>query len=66
LLAIDCSRLVRLDFVAAGSVLGWAASRHGEGLSVEFRGLNRLAGAFFNVTGISEYARVYLRPDERH
>jgi len=63
LLVVDCSRLVRLDFVAAGSVLGWAASRHGEGLAVEFRGLHRLAGAFFNVTGISEYARVYVRPE---
>ncbi|WPB56241.1 STAS domain-containing protein [Xylophilus sp. GOD-11R] len=63
LLAIDCSRLVRLDFVAAGSVLGWAAARHAEGLAVEFRHLHRLAGIFFNVTGINEYARVYVRPD---
>ena len=62
LLVIDCTRLVRLDFVAAGSVLGWAASRHGEGFAVEFRNLHRLAGTFFNVTGISEYARVYVRP----
>ena len=63
LLVIDCARLVRLDFVAAGSVLGWAASRHGEGMAVEFRNLHRLVGTFFNVTGISEYARVYVRPD---
>ena len=63
LLVIDCTRLVRLDFVAAGSVLGWAASRHGEGLAIEFRNLHRLVGIFFNVTGISEYARVYVRAD---
>ena len=63
LLVIDCTRLVRLDFVAAGSVLGWIASRHGEGLAIEFRNLHRLVGIFFNVTGISEYARVYVRPD---
>jgi hypothetical protein len=63
LLVIDCTRLVRLDFVAAGSVLGWTASRHGEGLAIEFRNLHRLVGIFFNVTGISEYARVYVRSD---
>lgn len=63
LLVVDCTRLVRLDFVAAGSVLGWAATRHGEGLAIEFRNLHRLVGIFFNVTGISDYARVYVRPD---
>jgi hypothetical protein len=63
LLVIDCTRLVRLDFVAAGSVLGWAATRHAEGLAIEFRNLHRLVGIFFNVTGISDYARVYVRFD---
>ncbi len=63
LLVIDCTRLVRLDFVAAGSVLGWAATRHAEGLAIEFRNLHRLVGIFFNVTGISDYARVYVRLD---
>ncbi|MCZ2497903.1 hypothetical protein GN316_14150 [Xylophilus sp. Kf1] len=63
LLVVDCTRLVRLDFVAAGSVLGWAATRHSEGLAIEFRHLHRLVGIFFNVTGISDYARVYLRID---
>ncbi|QHI99737.1 hypothetical protein GT347_18190 [Xylophilus rhododendri] len=63
LLAIDCSRLIRMDFIAVGSVLGWAASHHGAGMAVEFRNLHRLVGAFFNLTGINEYARVYLRPD---
>jgi len=63
LLVVDCTRLVRLDFVAAGSVLGWAATRHAEGLAIEFRNLHRLVGIFFNVTGISDYARVYVRLD---
>ena len=60
-LVISCARLIRLDFSAAGSVLNWVASREAEGCHVQFRDVHRLVGAFFNVIGINEHARVVLR-----
>ncbi|RUP25761.1 MAG: STAS domain-containing protein [Curvibacter sp.] len=62
-LVVDCSRLVRIDFLAAGSVLNWAAARQSEGTQVQFQHLNRLVAVFFNVIGINEHARVIPRQD---
>jgi len=62
-LVVDCSRLVRIDFLAAGSVLNWAAARQAEGTQVQFQHLNRLVAVFFNVIGINEHARVIPRQD---
>lgn len=58
---ISCSGLVRVDFLAAGSILNWVTSRQTEGCRVQFRNVHRLVAAFFNVIGISEYARVVPR-----
>ncbi len=58
---ISCHGLVRVDFLAAGSILNWVTSRHAEGCRVQFRNVHRLVAAFFNVIGISEYARVAPR-----
>ncbi len=58
---ISCSGLVRVDFLAAGSILNWVTSRQTEGCRVQFRNVHRLVAAFFNVIGISEYARVVTR-----
>ena len=62
-LVVDCARLVRIDFLAAGSVLNWAAARQAEGTQVQFLHLNRLVAVFFNVIGINEHARVIPRQD---
>jgi anti-anti-sigma regulatory factor len=60
-LVVSCARLVRVDFSAAGSILNWVANRQEEGCNVQFREVHRLVGAFFNVIGINEHARVVLR-----
>ena len=60
-LVISCARLIRVDFSAAGSILNWVAGREAEGCHVQFRDVHRLVGAFFNVIGINEHARVVLR-----
>lgn len=60
-LVISCTRLIRVDFSAAGSILNWVAARKSEGSQVQFRDVPYLVAAFFNVIGINEYARVVLR-----
>jgi hypothetical protein len=60
-LVVSCSRLIRVDFSAAGSILNWVAARKSEGFQVQFLDVPYLVGAFFNVIGINEYARVVLR-----
>lgn len=57
-LVVSCRGLQRVDFSAAGSVLNWAATCHSQGCQVQFRDVHRLVAAFFNVIGITEYARV--------
>lgn len=57
-LVVSCKALVRVDFSAAGSILNWAATCHSKGCQIQFRDVHRLVGAFFNVIGITEYARV--------
>ncbi len=63
LMVISCARLVRIDFSAAGSLLNWASERQAEGRLVQFVEVHRLVGAFFNVIGVSEHARVLHRKD---
>lgn len=60
-LVVSCTRLIRVDFSAAGSILNWVAARKSEGFQVEFRDVPYLVAAFFNVIGINEYVRVVLR-----
>jgi ABC-type transporter Mla MlaB component len=62
-MVISCARLIRIDFSAAGSVLNWVSARQAEGRQVQFVHVHRLVGAFFNVIGISEHARVLARTD---
>jgi ABC-type transporter Mla MlaB component len=62
-MVISCARLIRIDFSAAGSVLNWVSARQAEGRQVQFVQVHRLVGAFFNVIGISEHARVLARTD---
>ena len=60
---ISCSRLIRIDFSAAGTLLNWVTGRQAEGRQVQFVEVHRLVAAFFNVIGISEHARVMARTD---
>lgn len=60
-LTISCSRLIRVDFSAAGSILNWVSVRAADGCEVQFSDVPRLVAAFFNVIGINEHARVVLR-----
>ncbi len=60
---ISCSRLIRVDFSAAGALLNWVSARQAENRSVQFSDVNRLVAAFFNVIGITEHAKVVVRVD---
>ncbi|VTU22146.1 ATP-dependent protease HslVU (ClpYQ), peptidase subunit [Variovorax sp. PBS-H4] len=60
-LSISCSGLVRLDFVAAGSLLNWVTARDARGERVAFVDAHRLIAAFFGVIGIADHAEVAIR-----
>ena len=60
---IDCVKLIRVDFSAAGSLLNWTSAREAEGRPVNFLQVNRLVAAFFNVIGITAHAKVMKRVD---
>ena len=62
-LLVSCTKLIRVDFSAAGMLLNWVSACQAEMRPVQFVGVNRLVAAFFNVIGISEHARVLVRPD---
>lgn len=61
--AVDCGRLARVDFTAAGSILNWAAAHEAEGHRVQFLQVQRLVAVFFNVIGINEHALIVPRTD---
>jgi len=62
-LQVRCDRLIRMDFLAAGSVLNWTAEQQAHGRVVQFLNLHRLVAVFFNVVGINEHAWVVARKD---
>ena len=63
LIIVLCSRLIRLDFLAAGTLLNWVSAQQAEGRQVQFKDLHRLVAVFFNVIGINEHAKVIARTD---
>ncbi len=63
LIIVLCSRLIRLDFLAAGTLLNWVSTQQAEGRQVQFKDLHRLVAIFFNVIGINEHAKVIARTD---
>ncbi|CAN7469855.1 STAS domain-containing protein [Polaromonas sp. LjRoot131] len=63
MMLIACSKLIRVDFSAAGTLLNWVSAREAENRAVQFSDVNRLVAAFFNVIGITEHARVMVRVD---
>lgn len=60
---INCRKLLRVDFGAAGDMLNWCMEQQSRGRGVSFKQVNRLVAAFFGVVGITESARVLLRTD---
>ena len=58
---VSCTRLIRIDFIAAGDLLNWVLLRHSEGRSVTFVEAHRLVALFCGAMGISEHARVTVR-----
>ncbi|MBK9134773.1 MAG: hypothetical protein IPM15_10710 [Betaproteobacteria bacterium] len=61
LVNVSCSRLIRVDFIAAGDLLNWVLARRGEGRAVQFAEAHRLVALFFGAMGINEHAKVVVR-----
>jgi hypothetical protein len=61
LINISCTKLIRLDFMAAGDLLNWVLSRRSENRSVVFSDAHRLVALFFGAMGINEHAKVKVR-----
>jgi anti-anti-sigma regulatory factor len=60
-LVLDCSRLVRIDFTAAGQLLMSLSPLARAGTVIEFIGVSRLVLALFAMIGITEIARISPR-----
>lgn len=58
---VSCSKLIRVDFIAAGDLLNWVLARRGENRSVSFIEAQRLVALFFGAMGITEHAKVKVR-----
>ncbi|HVK93430.1 MAG TPA: STAS domain-containing protein [Noviherbaspirillum sp.] len=58
---IDCSRLMRVDFSAAGRLLTGLAPFCGIGKVIEFHHVNYLIAELFNVIGLSDIVRIVPR-----
>jgi ABC-type transporter Mla MlaB component len=58
---IDCMRLTRVDFGAAGQLLSGLAPLAGNGRTIELHNVNHLVAALFNVMGLRDIARILPR-----
>lgn len=58
---IDCTRLVRVDFTAAGLLLNWAVGMRGARKDIEFVRVGHLVAALFVVMGLHEVVPVARR-----
>ncbi|MQR00291.1 STAS domain-containing protein [Glaciimonas soli] len=58
---IDCSRLARVDFSAAGQLLNGLLLLSSEGKHIEFHHVNHLVIALFKVMGMQDIVRIYPR-----
>ncbi len=57
---LDCTYLIRVDFIAAGDLLNWVLSRRAENRTITFLNPHRLVALFFGAMGITEHAKVKL------
>lgn len=58
---IDCARLTRVDFGAAGQLLSGLAPLAGNGRAIELHNVNHLVAALFTVMGLRDIARILPR-----
>ena len=58
-LVLDCSRLVRIDYAGAGSLLARLDSQVAAGRTVELRELNHLVAALLRLLGAGNGVRLY-------
>jgi ABC-type transporter Mla MlaB component len=58
---IDCIRLTRVDFGAAGQLLSGLAPLAGNGRTIELHNVNHLVAGLFNVMGLRDIARILPR-----
>ncbi len=58
---VSCTRLIRVDFIAAGDLLNWVLARRSENRRVQFTDTHRLVALFFGAMGINEQAQVAIR-----
>lgn len=60
-IAVDCSRLRRVDFVCAGTLFNILATLQAQGKLVELRNVNAMVGALLRVMSVDQVAQVTLR-----
>lgn len=58
---VSCTRLIRVDFLAAGDLLNWVLTKRKEERTVHFVDAHRLVASFFGAMGITEHAQVQIR-----
>ena len=60
-IVVDCARLVRVDFTAAGLLLNWAVGMRGSRKDIEFVRVGHLVAALFVVMGLHEVVPIERR-----
>ncbi|MFT3818197.1 MAG: hypothetical protein QM750_11290 [Rubrivivax sp.] len=60
-ISVSCTRLIRVDFIAAGDLLNWVLGKKSENRAVHFVDAHRLVALFFGAMGINEHAKVQVR-----
>jgi len=58
---IDCSRLIRVDFNAAGQLVNGLLPLISQGQKIEFHEVNHLVAALFKVMGLQDAVSIYPR-----
>jgi hypothetical protein len=58
---VSCTRLIRVDLMAAGELLNWVGARRAEGRMVRFVEVHRLLALFFCAMGLDDQATIDLR-----
>ena len=61
IISVSCTRLIRVDFIAAGDLLNWVLTKKNEDRAVHFVETHRLVALFFGAMGINEHAKVQVR-----
>jgi ABC-type transporter Mla MlaB component len=51
MVSVNCAKLIRVDFVAAGDLLNWVLNKRNENRSITFADAHRLVAMFFAASG---------------